>query len=89
MPPTTAQYSGNLVIIANMWQVPQNIEDSAFVVFDRASNFGAGTRIVNTPKIWSYINSRTRRPIIVRSNAYEVTLEISGPPVIGGVFATF
>ena len=89
MPPTTAQYSGNVVIIANMWQVPQNMEDSAFLVFDRAANFGVGTRIVNTPKIWSYINSRTHKPIIVRSKGYEVTLEITGPPILGGVYSTF
>jgi len=39
IPPTTAQYSGRLVIIANMWQVPQNIEDSTFLAFDKAANW--------------------------------------------------
>ena len=83
IPPTTAQYSGRLVIIANMWQVPQYIEDSAFLVFDNTTNFGAGIRIVNTPKIWWYHNSMiSRKPILVRSNGYEVTLQISGPPTL-------
>ena len=58
------------------------MEDSTFLVFDKTTNFGAGTRIVNTPKIWSDLNPRTRKPIIVRSNGYEVTLQISGPPVL-------
>lgn len=81
IPPATAQYSGKLVIIANMWQVPQNIEDSAFLAFDKASNWGAGTPIINTPKIWWYLNPRiSRKPIQVRSNGYEVTLQIVGPP---------
>jgi len=82
-PPATAQYSGQNIIIANMWQVPQNIEDSTFLVFDKTTDFGAGTRIVNTPKIWSYLNPRvSRKPIIVHSNGYEVTLQISGPPIL-------
>jgi len=81
IPPTTAQYSGRLVIIANMWQVPQNIEDSTFLAFDKAANWGAGTRTVNTPKIWWYTSPMiSRKPILVRSNGYEVTLQISGPP---------
>jgi hypothetical protein len=81
VPPVNAQYSGKLVIIANMWQVPQNMEDSAFLAFDKASNWGAGTPIINTPKTWSYTNTRiSRKPIYVRSNGYEVTLQIIGPP---------
>jgi hypothetical protein len=83
MPPVTAQYAGQNVIIANMWQVPQDIEDSTFLVFDKATNFGVGTRLVDTPKIWSYLNPLvSRKPIIVRSNGYEVTLQISGPPIL-------
>jgi hypothetical protein len=82
-PPATAHYSGQNVIIANMWQVPQNIEDSSFRVFDKTTNFGAGIRIIDTPKIWSYLNPRiSRKPIIVHSNGYEVTLQISGPPIL-------
>ena len=81
IPPTTAQYSGRLVIIANMWQVPQNIEDGTFLAFDKAANWGTGTRTVNTPKLWWYRNPViSRKPILVRSNGYEVTLHISGPP---------
>src|SRR5262249_37031914 len=73
-PPTTAQFTGKLVIIADMWQVPQNMEDSSFAVFDKASNWGAGTRVMNTPKIWWYRSPLYRKPIIVRSPGYEVTL---------------
>ena len=80
IPPTNAQYAGRLVIIANMMQLAQNIEDSAFVAFDRATDFGAGTRILNTPKLWWYRSMFSRKPIFVRSNGYELTLQISGPP---------
>ena len=83
IPPTNAQFSGRLVIIANMWQVPQYIEDSTFVAFDSAANWGAGTRIVNTPKLWWFRSPTiSRKPILMRSNGYEVTLQISGPPTL-------
>jgi hypothetical protein len=64
----------------------QNIEDTAFVVFDKASDFGAGTRIINTPKLWWYHSTLSRKPILMRSKGYEVTLQISGPPTTVVVF---
>jgi hypothetical protein len=83
LPPATTQYSGPFVVIVNMWQVPQNIEDSTFLVFDKTTNFGAGTRTVDTPKIWWYLDPTvSRKPIIVYSNGYEVTLQVSGPPTL-------
>jgi hypothetical protein len=85
IPPTNAQYSGRFVIIANMSLPAQYIEDTAFAVFDKASDFGAGTRIINTPKLWWYHSTLSRKPILMRTKAYEVTLQISGPPTTATV----
>jgi hypothetical protein len=87
IPPSTAQYAGRLVIVANMWQVPQNIEDSMFLAFDKATNFGAGTRTFNTLKLWWYRNALvSRKPILMRTPGYEITLQITGPPTKASFF---
>jgi hypothetical protein len=77
VPPTTTVYSAPLVLIANTRIL--SIEDSTFDVFDATSNFGAGPRTVVTPKITSQFSPIYRKPIIVRSNGYEITLQITGP----------
>ena len=78
VPPTNAQFAGKLVLVANM-QHGYSIEDSAFIAYDKAANFGAGTRVLNTPKLWWYRSPFYRKPILMRSNGYEVTLHIAGP----------
>jgi hypothetical protein len=78
VPPTTTAYSAPLVLIANT-RILDNIEDSTFDVFDATSNFGAGTQTAVTTKITSQFSPFYRKPIIVRSNGYQITLQIIGP----------
>jgi hypothetical protein len=78
VPPATTAYSAPLVLIANM-RILDNIEDSTFDVFDATSNFGSGTQTAVTTKITSQFSLFYRKPIIVRSNGYEITLQIRPP----------
>jgi len=94
LPPSTAFVSvpvpsNQLVIIATMWDLSHYTRDPGYVVFDKNSNWGAGTRLLNTPKIWSEWNSIIRKPIIRRGSGYEVTLEITPPPTTYTTFTTF
>ena len=81
IPPTNAQFAGRFVIIANM-QLPAQymFDDTGFISFDKTTDFGVGTRILNTPKLWWYRLPPSRHPVFVRSNGYELTLQITGPP---------
>ncbi len=86
-PPSTAALSvpvpsdaGQLILIANMWDLSHYTRDPRFAVFDRTSNWGSGTQKILTPKIWSELSPLYRKPILMRGNGYEVTLQITGPP---------
>jgi hypothetical protein len=76
VPPST----GRLILIATMWETASYTRDPTFAVFDKNSNWGGGTRTLNTPKIWFELNPLFRKPILMRANGYEVTLQIVTPP---------
>jgi hypothetical protein len=73
---------GQLVVIANMWDTSHYTRDPGFIVFNQSQNWGAGTRILNTPKIWSEFDPLFRKPIIMRASGYEVTLQITPPSTV-------
>ena len=83
---TPVPNTGQLILIATMWDLSHNTRDPMFAVFDQNSNWGGGTQRLNTPKIWFEINQFFRKPLLMRANGYEVTLQITPP---GTVFATF
>jgi hypothetical protein len=80
VPPSNDQIQGRVVLIANM-QHGYSIEDTALLTFDKAASWGVGTPIVNTPKLWWYRSRFSRKPILMRSDGYEVTLQVSGGPI--------
>ncbi|HYR86140.1 MAG TPA: hypothetical protein VE422_18785 [Terriglobia bacterium] len=82
VPPST----GKLVLIATMWETAHNIRDPGFVVFDSSSNWGSGTRTLNTPKIWFELNPIFRKPILMRAKGYELTLQITTPTFTTATF---
>ena len=79
VPPSNAQIQGRVVIIANT-QIGDSIEDTAVLTFDKAASWGVGTPIVNTQKLWWYRSRFSLKPILMRSDGYEVTLQVSGGP---------
>jgi len=82
VPPNT----GQLVLIATMWELTHNIRDPMFAVFDKNTNFGSGIRALNTPKIWFELNPIFRKPLLMRANGYEVTVQITTPSLTTATF---
>lgn len=76
-PPVNKQ----LVVIGSMHDGLSQV-DSTFLVFDKSTEFGHGTRVLTTPKHWWEWDQLRSKPIQIRGKGYEVTLEISSMPVL-------
>jgi hypothetical protein len=71
--------ASQLILIATMFDLEHFNRDPSFVVFTKANNWGGGTQKMNTPKIWSELSPLYHKPILMRANGYEVTLQITPP----------
>jgi len=82
--------SDQLVLVANMRDDTHNTLDSTYAVFDKTSNFGNGTQLITSPKVYFMLDPRiSRKPIIMYGKGYEITLRISAPfssPTIRTIF---
>ena len=71
--------ASQLILIATMRDLEHYTCDPSFAVFTKANNWGGGTQRIYTPKIWSEWSLLYRKPILMRANGYEVTLQITPP----------
>jgi hypothetical protein len=72
--------SGTLVLLGVMTYEDLTHEDSAFVTFSRNLDFGAGTQTLDTPKQVLRL-TMIGKPGTTSGPAYEITVEITAPPV--------
>jgi hypothetical protein len=77
--------SGTLVVLGVMTYEGLMHEDMAFLTFSRNLDYGAGTQTLDTPKQVLLRGLTAGSPSTVPDAAYEITLEITAPPVsVGG-----
>jgi hypothetical protein len=81
--------ASQLILIATMWDLEHYTRDPSFAVFTKNNNWGGGTQRLNTPKIWSEFSPLLHKPILMRGNGYEVTLQITPPPTTNTGFFAF
>jgi hypothetical protein len=77
--------SGTLVLLAVMTYEGLTHEDMAFLTFSRNLDYGSGTQTLDTPKQVLLRGLTAGSPSTVPDAAYEITVEITAPPVsVGG-----
>jgi hypothetical protein len=73
--------SGTLVLLGVMTYEDLTHEDSAFVTFSRNLDFGAGAQTFDTPKQVLTKLAVISKPVTSSGPAYEITVEVTAPPV--------
>jgi hypothetical protein len=81
--------ASQLILIAVMGDLQHYTRDPSFAVFTKANNWGGGTQRMYTPKIWFETSPLYRKPILMRANGYELTVQITPPPTTNGGILTF